>query len=114
MLTVESLRSFGADVDEGIKRCVNNEDFYLRMVRKAVDDKSFERLKEELAAKDFKSAFETAHALKGVWANLALTPILTPVAEMTELLRNGTDTDYGKYLEVISAHLTELRTLAAG
>jgi len=112
MLTVDSLRTFGADVDEGIKRCVNNEDFYLRMVRKAVDDKSFERLQEQLAVKDLKGAFETAHALKGVWANLALTPILTPVAEMTELLRSGTDTDYTKYLEEISASLTELRTLA--
>lgn len=113
MLTVDGLRSFGADVDEGIKRCVNNEAFYLRMVRKALDDKSFERLEEEIAAKDLKSAFETAHALKGVWANLALTPVLKPVAEMTELLRSGTDTDYSNYLEDISVHLKELRTLAA-
>ena len=32
MLTIEKLRTFGADVDEGLARCMNNEGFYLRMV----------------------------------------------------------------------------------
>ena len=32
MLTLESLRAWGADVDDGMKRCMNNEAFYLRLI----------------------------------------------------------------------------------
>ena len=38
-------------------------------------------------------AFESAHALKGMYSNLSLTPLTAPISEMTELLRAGTDTD---------------------
>ena len=36
MLTIEALRGLGADVEDGVRRCVNNEAFYLKMVDKAV------------------------------------------------------------------------------
>ena len=29
MITIESLREFGADVDTGVKRCAGKENFYL-------------------------------------------------------------------------------------
>ena len=32
MMTIDSLREFGADVDTGLARCLGKEDFYLRMV----------------------------------------------------------------------------------
>ena len=44
--------------------------------------------------KDWGTAFEMAHALKGALTNLSLTPICEPCIEMTELLRNKTDMDY--------------------
>ena len=94
MLTIEKLRAWGADVDEAMARCLNNEAFYLRLVDKGLQDPSFDRLKEAIAAGDLDKAFEAAHALKGVLANLALTPILDPVREITELLRARTQTDY--------------------
>ena len=44
MLTIEKLREFGADTDDGLARCLNNETFYLRLVDKAMQDPSFDRL----------------------------------------------------------------------
>ena len=112
MITVEGLREWGANTDEALVRCMNNENFYLMLVGKALQDPSFEKLKEAVGAKDLDRAFELAHALKGVTANLALTPLTVPVSEMTELLRSRTDTDYTPYLEKISERLEKLRDMA--
>ena len=105
MLTIEKLKKFGANVDEGLERCLNNETFYLQLVNRAVQDPAFEELGEALAQKRCDDAFECAHKLKGVLANLALTPLLTPVSELTELLRNKSDGDYdGLYARVTEEH----------
>jgi len=111
MLTVDSLKNWGADVDEALIRCLNNEAFYLKLVGKTLEDPSFSRLPEAVRAGDLAKAFEAAHALKGVLANLALTPLLQPVQEITELLRGGTQTDYAPLLEEIAARKNELASL---
>ena len=108
MLTIEKLRAWGADVDEAMARCLNNEAFYLRLVDKGLQDPNFDRLKEAIAAGDLDRAFEAAHALKGVLANLALTPVLDPVREITELLRAGTQTDYAPLLAAIDEQKARL------
>ena len=103
MITVESLREYGANVDEGLTRCLNKEDFYLKMVNLGLKDERFEKLGEIIASKDLNAAFEAVHALKGVVGNLALTPLLEPIEKMTELLRNHTDTDYSEYVSQIKS-----------
>ena len=94
MLTIDSLRQFGANTQEGLGRCMNNEAFYLRLVKMALDDKNFNRLEEAVNNGDLPAAFEAAHALKGALGNLSLTPLYDAVSEMTELLRAKTDADY--------------------
>lgn len=111
MLTIESLRLFGANVDEGLQRCMNNEPFYLRMVRLACADGNFEKLSRAVEQNDLTAGFEAAHALKGVLANLALTPILKSVSELTELLRAGTPGDYRENVREILAQLEKLKAL---
>ena len=111
MITLEQLRAWGADTDEALPRCLNNEAFYLRLVGKAVAEPSFDRLREAVEAGDLDKAFEQAHALKGVTGNLALTPIDRPVREMTELLRARTDTDYRPLLSEIMDRRAELLAL---
>ena len=111
MLTIDALRAYSADVDDGLKRCMNNEGFYLKLVEKVAADPSFEQLKEAVEGGDLGRGFELAHALKGVTANLSLTPVEEPVRDITELLRNRTETDYGPYLDRIGEarkKLTEL------
>jgi len=108
MLTVQGLREFGADVDQGLARCMNNESFYLRMVSMIFNDGNFDKLAAAVADNDLKAGFEAAHALKGVLSNLALDPILDPVTEITELLRAGTETDYSGLVEQILGARDEL------
>ena len=108
MLTIEKLRAWGADVDEAMARCLNNEAFYLRLVDKALQDPNFERLKDAIASGDLDKGFDAVHALKGVLANLALTPILVPVREITELLRSRTQTDYSLLLARIDEEKARL------
>ena len=96
MLTIDALREVCADAQAGLNRCMKKEVFFFRMVKMGVSDAKFEQLGKALEEKDLDTAFELAHALKGVTANLALTPILVPLNQITELLRARTDTDYSE------------------
>lgn len=99
MITLNKLSEFGADVKDGLIRCMNKEDFYIMLVNKALNDNRLSELEQQIYSKNYHSAFETAHTLKGMYSNLSLTPLTVPINEMTELLRNGTDTDYTALLE---------------
>ena len=111
MLTVDTLRAFGADVDEALVRCMNNADFYLMLVGKAAEDRRLALLAEQISEKNLDAAFETAHALKGMYANLSLTPLTKPVSEITELLRSGTVTDYSALMKEAAAQYEKLCSL---
>ena len=111
MLTIDSLRAYGANVDEGMTRCMNNEAFYFRLIGMALKDSRFDTLGVKIASGDLQAAFEEAHALKGVLGNLALTPIYNPVSEMTELLRARQNVDYSPYLAEMKKQKTLLDEL---
>ncbi len=98
MITVEKLSELGCNTAEGLERCFDDEEFYLELVPDAFNDDRYKALDEKVKAKDLAGAFEEAHAIKGVLANLALTPLYDVVSEITELLRAETDTDYSDLL----------------
>lgn len=84
------------------------------MVQKAAENKKLlDSLIQAINDHNLDEAFEAAHALKGIFLNLALTPILEPLSEMVDLLRNRTDTDYSPYMDAIKEKAEELRNLAA-
>ena len=113
MITIEKLNSFGADTAEGLGRCYGNEALYLRLVNMIPAEGNFAVLEEALGAGDLDKAFEAAHALKGVLGNLSLTPLFTPVAELTEKLRGAQDTSgAGELPERIADQLAKLKALA--
>ncbi len=93
-MTIDSLRDFGANVEEGLERCMGMEDFYLEMIELGLSDERFTTLGPALESGNKDDAFETVHALKGVIGNLALTPLYETVCEMTEHLRAKDDIDY--------------------
>ena len=93
-MTIEQLQEFGVDTKEGLTRCMNNEAFYFKMLKMGLNNDQFEKLESALAANNVEEAFESAHALKGVLGNLALTPLYNPVAEMTEMLRAKKSANY--------------------
>ena len=110
-MTVDELKKLGADTEEGIKRCAGNEVFYLKLVPMALDESKYSDLKKQIGEKDLEAAFETAHALKGVLANLSLTPLCNIINEITELLRARQDTDYVPYLEKLDKVRSEFAAL---
>ncbi|MCR4909577.1 MAG: Hpt domain-containing protein [Lachnospiraceae bacterium] len=112
MTTLEKLKEFGADTEEGLARCMNNEEFYLKMVDMGIRDERFEALKEALEKNDLEGAFDMTHALKGALGNLALTPLYRHVSEMTELLRAKEDADYMTLYQEMIDYRTRLLEMA--
>lgn len=111
MISLEALKSFGANVDEGLARCMNNEAFYLMLVNKALADNKLYLLDQQIKDKDLDGAFETAHALKGMYANLSLDPVTKPVVEITELLRGRNDVDYTALMTEAKSQFSKLKEL---
>ena len=113
MLTIENLRLYGADVEEGLSRCFQNEAFYLKLVGMLKQDTGFEKLEKAIRENDLDAAFEAAHALKVVLGNLSLTPAYHKVNEITELLRTRTQMDYSELLAGILEQKALLEELLA-
>lgn len=113
MITIESLRSYGADVDAGLSRCLGMTDFYLRLVNKELNDRYFSVLTDAFDRGDAKTAFEAAHALKGAAGNLGLSPLYGPLCEMTEKLRGQESMpDTGDLYPAIQKAYKDLKALA--
>ena len=93
-MTLDSLKEYGAKIDEGLERCMGMESFYLEMIELGLSDERFEKLGAALEKKDYEEAFELAHALKGVIGNLALTPLYDTLCSVTEHLRVKDEMDY--------------------
>lgn len=102
-MTLDELIAFGANVEDGLARCMGNEELYLRLMGTMKEEKGFGELQAALAAGDLESAFRAAHTLKGVLGNLSLTPLYEPVCEITELLRAKTEMDYSELMDQILA-----------
>lgn len=84
---IEEIRAYGADVDGALERFLDDEDLYEKCLLTFVDDESFAGLKEALDGKDYEQAFNCAHTLKGVAANLGLTPLYEAIVGIVEPLR---------------------------
>lgn len=86
-MNLNALTAYGANTEDGMKRCMNDEAFYLEMVAMTLADGSFDALRAAMDAGDARAAFAAAHSLKGSVGNVALTPIYEPLCALTELLR---------------------------
>ena len=111
MITIDSLKEYGANVEEGLSRCMGNEALYFRLVTTIPSEASFAALKESIEAKDLDTDFEKAHALKGVTGNLSLTPLYSPLVEITEHLKAREDMDYSKLMEEINSQKEKLESI---
>ena len=102
---VEKVREYGADVDGAMERFLDDEDLYEKCLLTFVDDESFAGVKNALENKDYEQAFNCAHTLKGVAANLGLTPLYDAIVGIVEPLRAK---DYSnldsQYLAVAEAY----------
>ncbi|MEE1169439.1 MAG: Hpt domain-containing protein [Anaerovoracaceae bacterium] len=111
MLTKEALDALGAETAEGIARCVDNEEFYLKLVKKVLEQDDLDQLRAAVESGDLDAAFERAHAMKGAFGNLALTSLFEQASAMTEELRSRNNIDYSVYVDQLSETLDKYREL---
>ncbi len=101
---LDRLRSWGCDVAGAMERMAGEEDFYISCLQEVVADPYFEKLKEALDAGRVSEAFDAAHTLKGVFANVGLTPMYDKTVEIVEPLRAGVkagiNEKYGQLLQM--------------
>ena len=84
----EKLEAIGVEYDEVLKRFMGKEDFYLRMLKKFLDDKNYEGLKQSVEDKNWPDAFTHAHTVKGLCGNLGLGGILEYIVPLTDEVRS--------------------------
>lgn len=88
-MLLEELRNWGCDIDGALERFVGDEELYKTCLYTVLDDKSFGGLGEALEAGQVREAFDYAHTLKGVLANMGLTPMYDITVRIVEPLRTG-------------------------
>ena len=86
---LDKLSACGADVSGTMERFMNNEELYKRILKKFLDDASFTDAVKAKEAGNDEDAQMHVHTLKGVSANLGLTPIFTITEEMMQHFRSG-------------------------
>lgn len=91
---IDKLTDYGCKVNEAMGRFLNNEDFYGKCFTKYVNDESFEEFGEAIKAGDVKAAFGAAHDLKGISANMGITPVYDLVISIVEEFRAGRMPDH--------------------
>ena len=112
MITLEMLKKFGANTEEGLNRCMNDENFYIMLVQTTLNLDQINALENQISENDLDAAFETAHALKGVYGNLSLTPLYKTVCEITEYLRKRQKVDYSSMVNELKNGMKELIDMA--
>ena len=86
---MEQLKSLGVDIDETMERFVGNEELFFKCLKKFPTDKNYVLLLDAIKDGNSEDAFEAAHALKGVSANLGLNDLYNEVKVITEVFRAG-------------------------
>ena len=104
------LEQHGFDVDGTMKRFLNNEMLYKKCLKKFLDDKSMEVLKDSCSAGNVEEAFKAAHTMKGFVANLGMEKLHQLLIPMVEKLRAGEmlEQDEVKQLEDVYQEMYEL------
>lgn len=83
------LKNWGCDVDGAMKRCLDDEDFYCKLVKTVMLDPSFDQLGKTLEEGNVTQSFDISHSLKGSLSNVGLTPLYDLVVQIVEPLRAG-------------------------
>lgn len=85
----KQLREWGCDVDGAMERFLGEEELYRNCLFMLTEDACFENLKKALAEGDIEAAFHNAHTLKGVIANMGVSPMFDIIVQIVEPLREG-------------------------
>ncbi len=85
----DMLRGRGVDVDKALARMKGNKDTYKNFLIEFFGDPDFEALETAIKTGNAQNAFEYAHGLKGMAANLGLDEVRSKLGVLVEILRPG-------------------------
>ena len=107
----DSLKNWGCDVDGALARFIGDRELYRSCLHTAAGDQNFELLPEALRAGKMGRAFECAHTLKGMLANMGLIPLYDIVVRIVEPLRAGEPAELLPVCDELLAARDRLNTL---
>lgn len=87
---IRKLKSWGCDVDGALERFLNNEGMYISFLPMIIREPAFSALGTAIQSGNVTETFEQAHLLKGVLANMGITPLYDIVVKIVEPARRGT------------------------
>ena len=117
--TLARLSAMGCAIEPALRDTyVGNRAFYLKMLAKLPESPIPAQMRDALARKDAAALFAASHALKGVYAALALTPLHALCGEIVEIARAGSlegvperlarlEKMHADVLEIIQSHPQE-------
>lgn len=82
------LEGTGVNVEETLRRFMNNEMLMIKFLRKFVDDENMNKLRTLIADKHYNEVLPVAHTLKGVSGNLGLIKLYEIFSRMCQDCRN--------------------------
>ena len=83
------LAEHGIDYNKGLSRCMNDPEFYEKLLGMFLCDDSFSRGKKAYEAKNFDLMFKCVHELKGACGNASLVGLYNAVVPLVDLLREN-------------------------
>lgn len=83
----KAFEEYGADYDLVMERFMYDEAMYIKIFNMLFQDDNLQKLSCAIECGDLDKAFEAAHTLKGVAANLGLTPYYITICSIVEPLR---------------------------
>lgn len=100
-----ALIEYVSDIDDVMKRFVEDEDFYIECLELFFEDDNLEKLKTAIDNNDIHEAFNAAHTIKGIAGNLGLAPVFNLVSELVEDFRvNKMENALNKYNLIVSEY----------
>lgn len=108
---IAALENWGCDIKGALPRFLNDEAFYVKLLKGVPNDEAFVKLGDHLKINDAKGAFEAAHELKGMLGNMGLTPMYNTVCRLVEPLRAGKIMGIGEDYDALMVDLAKLKTI---
>ena len=108
---IDKLGAYGADLAGIEDRFAGDDDLYIMCIGILFEDENLALLGKSIEKKDYNTAFEAAHALKGVTANLGLSPLFHAVSAVVEALRSNTYENLEEQYEEVVAQMERVKDL---
>ena len=100
----DKITEYGFDKKEVMQRFLDDEQFYYECFEQVIKDEAFDELGKLIERNKTKEAFDCAHSLKGILANVGLIALYDKISDIVEILRGTKDgnveEDYRAFLKL--------------